>query len=274
VNRTKTLIGIAILSILVPTAPYAIAAPEQQTPAPELLQYVRSAKSSGVNEAEIREKAIAAGWRAADVEQVLASLNVGSPVSAAASRTTSPGSNPATTSGPSVAAKTADRGVPDDYLIGAGDVLSVSVWKEPDASVASVVVRPDGKIAIPLIKEIDVAGQTPQQVENNITTRLEKFINAADVTVIVTGIHSKKIYVLGGVKKEGPIPYTYKMSVMQAIGEAGGLTDYAKRKKIYVLRSQGGKELRLPFNYQEVIKGQKMAQDVALLPGDTLVVPQ
>ena len=272
-NRTKYLLSTAILSVLASAAPYAIGAPDQQAPAPELLQYVRSAKSSGVNEAEIRKQALAAGWPAADVEKVLASMGVGAPASAAASKTTSPSPHPAPPTA-SVPAKAADRGVPDDYQIGAGDVLSISVWKEPDASVTAVVVRPDGKIAMPLIKEVDVVGLTPRQVESSITSQLAKFINGPDVTVIVTAINSKKIYILGGVAKAGPIPYTYRMSVMQAIGEAGGLTDYAKRKKIYVLRSQGGKEVRLPFNYQEVIKGQKMDQNVPLLPGDTLVVPQ
>lgn len=271
VNRTKSLLVILGLSVLVSAAPYAIAAPQQQAPPPELLQYVRSAKSSGVNEAEIRKEAIAAGWPAADVEKVLADVNVGVPASAASKAA---GSKPVPASAPSAPAKNAERGVPDDYLIGAGDVLSISVWKEPDASVSSVVVRPDGKIAMPLIKEVDVVGFTPRQVESSITSQLAKFINGPDVTVIVTTINSKKIYILGAVAKAGPIPYTYRMSIMQAIGEAGGLTDYAKRKKIYVLRSQGGKEVRLPFNYQEVIKGQKMDQNVALLPGDTLVVPQ
>lgn len=166
------------------------------------------------------------------------------------------------------------RGVPDDYVIGAGDVLEISVWKEPDASVPSVVVRPDGKIAMPLIKEVTVAGLTPLQVEKNITDKLSSMINGVDVTVIVTKIDSKKIYVLGAVKKEGTIAYTYQMSVIQALSEAGGLNDYAKRKKIYVLRHEGGKDYRLPFDYEAVIKGEKMEQNIQLLAGDTIVVPQ
>ena len=166
-----------------------------------------------------------------------------------------------------------DRGVPYDYQIGAGDVLQVSVWKEPDASSPNVVVRPDGKISMPLLKEVQVVGLTPTEAEALITQRLDKVIDDPDVTVIVTGINSKKIYAVGAVKKEGPIPYTYRMSVMQAISEAGGLTDYAKRKKIYVLRNENGKETRLPFDYNAVLKGQHMESNIQLLPSDTLVVP-
>ena len=161
----------------------------------------------------------------------------------------------------------------NDYQIGAGDVLQISVWKEPDASIPSVIVRPDGKIAMPLLKEVDVAGMTPKQVERVITERLSPLINAPEVTVVVTAINSKRVYILGAVKKEGPLSYTYRMNVIQALSEAGGLTEYAKRKRIYILRNENGKDLRLPFNYDEVIRGEKMEQNIALLPGDTLVVP-
>ena len=116
-------------------------------------------------------------------------------------------------------------------------------------------------------------GMTPMQAEKAITERLSKLINEPDVTVIVTAINSKKVYVVGAVRKEGPLAYTYRMSVMQAISEAGGLNDYAKRKKIYILRNENGKEYRLFFNYDEVIRGEKTEQNVQLLPGDTLVIP-
>jgi len=165
------------------------------------------------------------------------------------------------------------RGVPDDYIIGSGDVLQIAVWKEPEVSVPTVVVRPDGRIAIPLIKDVDVAGLSPEQAEEQITTLLSKYINTPNVTVVVATINSKKVYVLGGVKKEGPLPYTYRMSVIQALSEAGGLTEYAKRKKIYVLRTENGKDYRLPFDYDAVIKGEKMEQNIQLLAGDTVVVP-
>ena len=167
-----------------------------------------------------------------------------------------------------------DRGVPDDYVIGEGDVLHISVWKEPDASVPSVVVRPDGKITLPMIKDLQVSGLTPSQAEKLVTEQFAKFISAADVTVIVAGINSKRVYIVGGVKKEGPIPYTYRMTVLQALSEAGGLTDYAKKKKIYVLRRENGRDYQLPFDYDAVLKGERMELNIPLMPGDTLVVPK
>jgi polysaccharide export outer membrane protein len=163
--------------------------------------------------------------------------------------------------------------VPDNYQIGAGDVLQISVWKEPEASVPTVVVRPDGRISIPLVKEVEVLGLTPRGAEALITSKLSEFIRGVDVTVIVTTINSKKVYVVGAAKKEGPLAYTYRMTVLQAITEAGGLTDYAKRKKIYVLHSDQGKDYRLPFDYDEVVKGEKTEQNIHLSPGDTVFIP-
>ena len=165
------------------------------------------------------------------------------------------------------------RGIPFDYKIGAGDVLQISVWKEPDASVPSVVVRPDGMISLPLVKDVSVLGLTPKRAEAAIGEALGRFITDPDVTVVVAEINSKKIYLVGALKKEGPVAYTYRMSVMQAISEGGGLTDYAKRKKIYVLRNEGGRQTRVPFNYDAVIKGEHMEMNIALLPDDTVVVP-
>ncbi len=169
--------------------------------------------------------------------------------------------------------KVSNASVPENYHIGTGDVLQISVWKEPDASVPAAVVRPDGRISMPLVKEIAVAGMTPGEVEQAITEKLSKLIPAADVTVVVSTINSKKVYVVGAVRREGPLAYGYRMTVMQAITEAGGLNEYARRKKIYVLRTENGKEYQLPFNYEEVIKGEKTAQNVQLLPGDVIIVP-
>jgi polysaccharide export outer membrane protein len=170
------------------------------------------------------------------------------------------------------AASASTAAADSDYRIGAGDVLNISVWKEPEVSVPSIIVRPDGKITVPLVKDIEVAGCTPAEAEKAITKALSPYITDVNVTVIVTGINSKRIYVIGAVKKEGPLAYTHRMTVLQALTEAGGLTDYAKRKKIYVLRAQNGKETRIPFNYDEVLKG-KDREHIWLLPDDTLVVP-
>jgi polysaccharide biosynthesis/export protein len=116
-------------------------------------------------------------------------------------------------------------------------------------------------------------GLTPAQAEQKITERLVQFIHGADVTVVVTAIHSKRIYMVGAVKKEGPIQLQYHMSVLQALSEAGGLTDYAKRKKIYLLRSANGQQVKLSFNYDAVIKGEQMEQNIWVEPDDTIVVP-
>jgi len=165
------------------------------------------------------------------------------------------------------------RGGQDEYLIGSGDTLQISVWKEPEVSVPSVVVRPDGKITVPLVKEVEVGGLTPRQAEKRIAEGLTKYITDANVTVVLAAINSKKVYIIGAVKKEGTLPYTYGMSVMQALSEAGGLNDYAKRKKIYILRTEAGREYRLDFNYDEVIRGERMEQNIMVLPGDTVVIP-
>jgi len=165
--------------------------------------------------------------------------------------------------------------VSPQYRIGAGDVLQVIVWKEQDATVPGVVVRADGRIALPFVKEINVSGLTPAQAEGAITDRLKPFINDPDVTVIVREVHSKHIYMVGAVKHEGVIDLKYPMTVLQALSEAGGLTDFAKRKKIYVLRNQNnGQQVKLYFNYDEVIHGQNMAQNIQVTPDDTVVVPQ
>ncbi len=189
---------------------------------------------------------------------------------------TTPKSTPKGGKAPAAGSKTSGTEIPPvpyEYRIGAGDVLQISVWKEPEASAQNVLVRPDGMIATPLIKEILVAGLTPTQVETLITEKLVKLIQEPDVTVVVTGMTSKKIYVIGAVKKEGPIPYTYEMTVMQAISEAGGTTDYAKRNKIYVLRTENGKESRFPFPYNDVVNGKHTELNIVMLPNDTLVVP-
>jgi polysaccharide biosynthesis/export protein len=174
----------------------------------------------------------------------------------------------------SARASAADRSVvPPQYHIGAGDLLEVIVWKEQDATVPGVIVRADGRIAVPFAKEIHVAGLTPAQAENLIGTRLKPFINDPDVTVIVREVHSKRVYMVGAVKREGVIDMKYPMTVLQALSEAGGLTDYAKRKKIYIMRTENGKQVRVPFNYDAVIRGEAMAQNIEVMPDDTIVVP-
>lgn len=239
-----------------------------------LLQYVQDAHKLGLRDDEIREYALKAGWPKTAVEDAIAGLHSPerkAPVS---------GENAAVaaTKNVTAAAVVADKiseglNASDDYRIGAGDVLQIMVWREPDASVPSAVVRPDGDIAMPLLKEVKVVGLTPKEAQRVITARLSKFIHDADVTVVVTAINSTKAYVVGAVKKEGPISLQHKMSILQALSEAGGLTDYAKRKKIYLLRTENGKQFRFPFNYDAVIKGERMEDNIWVMPDDTIVVP-
>jgi polysaccharide export outer membrane protein len=164
---------------------------------------------------------------------------------------------------------TADAG----YRIGAGDVLQIDVWKEPEASVPTVVVRPDGKLTLPLIKEVDALGLTPSELEKVVAAKLGQLIKNADVTVVVKEIRSKRVYIVGAVNKIGPVALLSQMTILQALAEAGGLTDYAKKGKIYVLRSENGKQLKLSFDYGAVTKGEHMEQNITLHPDDTIVVP-
>jgi polysaccharide export outer membrane protein len=163
--------------------------------------------------------------------------------------------------------------IPDEYKIGAGDVLKITVWHEPDASVPTAVVLPTGRISVPLLHEVDVDGLTVPQLEKLLTERFSSLINTPEVSVVVLGMNSKKIYMTGKVKKEGPLPYIYEMTVMQALTEAGGVTDYAKKKNIYVLRTENGKQFKIPFDYAAVLKGEHLETNIQLIPGDMIVVP-
>ena len=161
----------------------------------------------------------------------------------------------------------------DSYVIGANDMLSVNVWKEPDVT-RSVPVRSDGKISLPLVGELQAAGQTPRQLEQEITKRLQSYISEPEVTVIVTDSKSQKINILGMVARPGAYLLSGSTTVLDAIAMAGGFKDFAKKKSIYVLRTNpDGTQKRIPFNYKEVIKGTNPEQNVKLLAGDTLVVP-
>lgn len=160
------------------------------------------------------------------------------------------------------------------YRIGAGDILSVVVRKEPDASADSIVVRSDGVITVPMVKEVPVAGLSPRELEKILTAKYARFIREPDVTVMVKEIHSQRVFVVGAVRKEGPLSLSTPLTVLQAIAAAGGLTDYAKKNKITILRVQDGKQIRIPFSYSAVINGSDPNRNLFLNPGDTIVVPQ
>lgn len=159
------------------------------------------------------------------------------------------------------------------YVIGANDVLTISVWKEPDIS-RSVPVRSDGKISLPLVGELRADGQTPRQLEQEITKRLQNYISEPEVTVIVTDSKSQKVNILGMVARPGAYLLTSSTTVLDAVAMAGGFKDFAKQKSIYVLRPDAaGTQKRLPFNYKDVIKGKNPEQNIHLQAGDTVVVP-
>jgi polysaccharide export outer membrane protein len=168
----------------------------------------------------------------------------------------------------------AEEGRSDDsYVIGANDVLAINVWKEPDVS-RSVPVRSDGKISLPLVGELQAGGQTPRQLEQEITKRLQSYISEPEVTVIVTESKSQKVNILGMVARPGTYLLSGSTTVLDAIAMSGGFKDFAKKKSIYVLRANAdGTQKRIPFNYKEVIKGTNPEQNVKLLAGDTVVVP-
>ena len=159
------------------------------------------------------------------------------------------------------------------FIIGKGDVLAVNVWK--DAEVSRVVpVRPDGRISVPLIGELQASGQTVKQLEAEIRTKLKDYVSEPEVTVIVQEIKSQKFNVLGMVMRPGSYTLTKPMSVIDAIALAGGFRDFAKQKDIYVLRPvPDGTPKRLPFNYKDVVKGRNSAQNIELESNDTIVVP-
>jgi polysaccharide export outer membrane protein len=160
---------------------------------------------------------------------------------------------------------------PPDYVIGADDTLHISVWKEPDLS-ETLPVRPDGKISMPLLGDVEAAGMTPTTLGVSITEKLKKYVSDPRVTIVVTAMNSQRIFVTGEVTHAGAMPLLPHMTMLQALA-AAGFTQFANLKAIYLLRNENGRQLKLPFNYKEVVKGNHPEQNITLRPGDTVVVP-
>ena len=158
-----------------------------------------------------------------------------------------------------------------EYVIGPDDALHIAVWREADLT-ASLPVRPDGKISLPLLDDVQAAGLTPKQLADSITEKLKKFLADPRVTVVVTQINSKRIYLVGEVLHVGATPMLPNMTVLQALSSAG-LNQFANTKRIYVLRTENGKQQKLPVNYRKLVKGEQIEQNYLLQPGDTIVVP-
>src|SRR5688572_8660275 len=161
--------------------------------------------------------------------------------------------------------------LPGDYVIGVEDVLSVIFWREKDLS-ADVVVRPDGKISLPMLNDVHAAGLTPEALAGVVAKAGTKFVRDAGATVIVKEIRSRKFYIIGEVARPGTFQLGSEMTVLQAIGEAGGFIEGADKGDVVIVRNEGGKERRFKFNYNEVVDGKKPEQNIKLLPGDTIIV--
>ena len=256
----------ALLGALLPGGLAAQSQPAQPPPAAkgkatpiakDLSDYIQDARTLGLNDDEIRLNAIRTGWKPNIIDEALKALPTSSKETDKSEKPEKP-----------------DHGVPDEYIIGEADVLAVVVYKEPEASQAPIVVRADGKITLPFIKDVVVAGLTPGQAEKLISTKLMPFINEPDVSVVVREVHSKRIYLVGAIRKQGPVDLRYPMTVLQAITEAGGPNEFAKKKLIFVRRTENGSTFQLPFDYDAVLRGQKTEQNVWLKPGDYIIVPQ
>lgn len=159
-----------------------------------------------------------------------------------------------------------------NYVIGSQDVLDISVWKESELT-RTVPVRPDGKISLPLLNDVQAAGLTPTQLAESITTSLKKYVTDPQVTVIVKEINSQRVYIMGEVNRAGAYPLLPDMTFLQALSSAGGFTQFANLKKIYMFRMENGKQVKYPFNYKDVISGKRPEQNIILKAGDTIVVP-
>ena len=161
--------------------------------------------------------------------------------------------------------------VPGGYVIGPTDVIVVTVWKDAILS-GNLLVRPDGMISMPLLGDVQASGMTPLQLADQIAKKLKKFVQDPNVSVVISQIHSKVVYLLGEVARKGPIEMTPGMTLLEAIFSAGGLTDYANAKKIYILRDEAGTHQKIPVHYKEALKGNSEL-NLVLKPVDTIVVP-
>jgi len=158
------------------------------------------------------------------------------------------------------------------YVIGPEDMLSVAVWKEPDFS-STIPVRPDGKISLPLLNDVQAAGRTPEELSAAIRDAARKFVEDPNPTVIVKEIKSRRVFITGRIEKPGPYPLNGKTTILQLIAMAGGLREFVDGKNISLMRNEQGKQSVFAFNYQDVVKKQYLHQNIELKPGDVVVVP-
>jgi polysaccharide biosynthesis/export protein len=162
--------------------------------------------------------------------------------------------------------------LPPDYVIGPDDILGIVFWELANHG-GEVVVRPDGKITLPLIDDVHAAGLTPEQLRDRIVAASQKFVRDPSVSVVVKQINSRKVYVTGQVRTPGTFPLTGPTTVLQMLALAGGVADFAKRDRIMVMRTEAGRTVSYRFNYKDVSQGKNLEQNILLKPGDTVVVP-
>jgi polysaccharide export outer membrane protein len=193
------------------------------------------------------------------------------PIQVPAEGAQEPASPPAAVSPAIPAPPPAAAGADTAYQIGPEDVLDISVWKNPELS-RTVPVRPDGKVSLPLVNDIQAAGLTPAALREQVAARLADFIPSPEVSVMVREVHSRKVAVVGAVRTPGRFELKSTMTVLEVIALAQGFTDFASRDRIVVLRTEGGTTKRLPFNYRRIAEGATQ-ENFVVLPGDIIVVP-
>ncbi len=160
-----------------------------------------------------------------------------------------------------------------DYIIGSGDILEITTWKEPDFSRENVLVRIDGKITFPLLNDLQAAGLSTAQLKIELEIKLKDFVEAPVVTVTVRAPNSQKFYILGEVIRTGEYPLVKNLTVLQAFALAGGFTEWASKKEIILFRREKGKERILRVNYKNIIKGKDFSQNIVIKADDTIIVP-
>jgi polysaccharide export outer membrane protein len=161
---------------------------------------------------------------------------------------------------------------PPGYIIGPDDRLTITFWRDTEMS-GEVVVRPDGRISLPLLNDVEAAGLTPDELRERLLVAAKEFVAEPAPTVVVKEINSRRVFITGNVEKPGPYQLNVPMTVLQLIASAGGLREFVSGKNIVVVRTEAGRQTRLKFDYQAVIKGLNLRQNVELRPGDTVVVP-
>jgi polysaccharide biosynthesis/export protein len=163
--------------------------------------------------------------------------------------------------------------IPPEYVLGLEDVLAVNVWREPELSVKEVVVRPDGKVSLPLIGDVQASGLSPKQLQDRIAERLKEFVAAPTVAVVVLKITSRSVSIVGEVAKPGVYYLGSPMTVLELLARAGGLREYAKSKEITIIRKEGDRTVSYRFNYKDISRGINLKQNITLNNGDQVIVP-